>query len=92
MSDPLAYLSDHYESCGTSKVAPHWRINTGLFSSETPLVSEVNLALALAAYDGVGDVALNCVWGASGGLAEQAGNATDNLISWVTSCVKPKDK
>ena len=90
MTDPLYYLSERYEGYGHAHVAPHWRINAGVFSSESPLTTEANLALALSNTDGVKDLAFNCVWGAGYGLAEQAGNATDNLIAWVTSCAAPQ--
>jgi len=90
MTDPLFYLSERYEGYGHAHVAPHWRINAGVFSSESPLTTEANLALALSNTDGVKDVAFNCVWGAGYGLAEQTGNATDNLIAWVTSCAAPQ--
>lgn len=86
MFNPLYFLSGHYDGYGTALVAPHWRINSGLFQTDTSLCTEMNLALALNHYDGVKDVAFNPVWGQGHVLAEVSGSAESNLISWVSSC------
>ena len=70
-----------------SAVAAHWRINTGLFQSESTFTSEVNLACARAACDQVHDVAFEPVWGAGFELAERAGDPEDNLIAWICACL-----
>lgn len=92
MVDPLTYLCPSGESSeedGESPVvvAPHWRINTGLFQAVTPLTTEVNLALAARACDAVSDLQFEVVWAEGYGLAERSGDAEDNLVSWiVASC------
>ena len=84
--NPLYHLSGHYAGFGTATVAPHWRINSGLFQATTPLTAEANLALALRHYDGVQDVDFNEVWGKGYELAEREGDAQSNFVSWVVSC------
>lgn len=86
MMNPLFWLSGHYEGYGQASVAPHWRINEGLFDTETPLGCAMNVVSALRKYDGVSDVAYTPVWGQGHVLAERSGTATANLISWVISC------
>ena len=86
MFNPLFYLSGAYDGYGKATVAPHWRINSGLFQTDTSLCSEANLALALSHYDGVKDVAFTPVWGQGHVLAERTGTAQDNLIAWVEEC------
>ena len=86
MSDPLAFLDEASAEGGTAQVAPHWRMLTGLFQSETTLVGEYNLSRALAAHDGVQDVSFQAVWGAGFELAERAGDPEDNLVAWICSC------
>lgn len=86
LMNPLMWLSGHYEAYGQSVVAPHWRLNEGLFDSETSLCTTANLALALRKYDGVTDVAHTPVWGQGHVLAERSGSPTSNLLEWVISC------
>ena len=86
MMNPLYWLSGHYEGYGQASVAPHWRINEGLFYTDAALVTAPNIVLALRKYDGVADVAHTPVWGQGHVLAERSGSATTNLIAWVTSC------
>lgn len=86
MFNPLYTLSGAYAGYGTAAVAPHWRINSGLFQNDTSLCTEANLALALSHYDGVSDVAFTPVWGQGHVLAEASGTAEENLIAWVASC------
>jgi hypothetical protein len=88
MVNPLYFVSGHYEGFGTASVAPHWRINSGLFQTDTSLCTELNLALALQHYEGVADVALNPVWGQGHVLAEYSGSAEENLIAWVVATCK----
>ncbi len=84
--NPLYHLSGHYAGFGAAAVAPHWRINSGLFQTGTSLTCEANLALALSHYDGVADVAFTEVWGKGYELAEREGDAQSNFVSWVVSC------
>ena len=85
MSNPIVYLKG---KSGDKKVgvASHWRINTGLFQSDTTLAGETNLALALAGRKGVEDVSFEPVWGAGFGLVERSGDPEDNLVAWILSC------
>lgn len=92
MMNPLFCLNSAYTGYGSSSVAPHWRINSGLFSSVNALTDEVNLALALKAYDGVKDVALNVVWAAGFELAEKSGSAEANLVAWMSACCEETSK
>ena len=86
--NPMYYLNKSYAGFDTSKVAPHWRINTGINQGDTALTVETNLALALKSYAGVSDVSFATVWGKAHTTAERTGSAADNLIAWVTSCCK----
>ena len=86
MMNPLAWLSGRYDGYGHSLVAPHWRINEGLFDSDTSLCTAANLVFALCKYDGVTDVEHTPVWGQGHILAERSGSATSNLIAWVVDC------
>ena len=86
MMNPLTWLSGHYEGYGQATVAPHWRVNEGLFDTDTSLCTAANIVCALRKYDGVADVAHTPVWGQGHVLAERSGSATSNLIDWVVSC------
>jgi hypothetical protein len=90
---PLYYLinnSTYYNGGGTesSDVAPYWRIRSGIKQSDTPLNTEINLALALKNDTGVKDVDFATVWGQAHVLAEDFGesNSTANFIAWVQKC------
>lgn len=84
--NPMYYLCGTYKGFGTSKVAEHWRINTGIDQGDTALTVEANLALALGVFDGVKDVSFTTVWGKAHTPAERTGSAADNLISWIRTC------
>ncbi len=86
MMNPLYWLSGAYEGYGTASVAPHWRINEGVFDTEVSPCTAANIALALSKYDGVSDVAYTPVWGQGHVLAERSGSPVGNLLSWVVSC------
>lgn len=86
MMDPLMWLSGHYEAYGQSSVAPYWRVNEGLFDTDTSLTTAANIVFALRKYDGVESVEHTPVWGQGHVLAERSGSATSNLIDWVVSC------
>jgi len=81
--DPLYFLLEVSDGHGTSQVAPHWRINSGIFQTDTSLCTEANLALALGRCDSVQDVSFTPVWGQGHVLAERTGDAEDNLLAWV---------
>ena len=88
MFNPLYFLSETYKGAGSSVVAPHWRVNSGLFQTDTSLCTEANLALALDAHEKVTDVAFTPVWGQGHVLAEVTGTAEANLIAWIVECCK----
>ncbi len=86
LSDPISTLVDEGGEGAKPKIAPHWRINTGLMQSETTFANEVNLALLLSARDEVNDVSFTPVWGAGFELAEREGDPEDQLVAWMVSC------
>ncbi len=86
MFNPLFYVSGTYDGFGKAEVAPHWRINSGVFQTDTSLCTELNLALALRQYEGVADVAFSPVWGCGHELAERSGSPEDGLIEWIKDC------
>ena len=88
MFNPLYFLSGHYGGYGSATVAKHWRINSGLFQTDTSLCTEMNLALALNHYDGIASVAFTPVWGQGHTLAEVSGSAEENLLAWIAECCK----
>lgn len=90
MFNPLYFLNSTYEGAGTSKVAAHWRINSGLFQTDTSLCTEANLAIALRQAEGVADVEFTPVWGQGHMLAEVTGSAEGNLVAWMLSCCEEK--
>ncbi len=86
MYNPMYYISSYYDGYGTSTVAPHWRIHTGIEQGDTALTVETNLALELKQYDGVEDVDFTTVWGQGHTKAERTGDSTDNFIEWIRIC------
>ena len=50
MYNPMYYLIDYYNGYNTSDVADYFRINSGIFQSDTGNVVEMNLYLALLNY------------------------------------------
>ena len=86
MFNPLYFLLDSYEGTGSSVVAPHWRVMSGLFQTDTSLCTEANLALALRSHEAVADVAFTPVWGQGHVLAEASGTAEENLVAWLRRC------
>ena len=87
MYNPMYFLSDYYEGCGTSRVASHWRIHTGITQGDTALTVEMNLALALQQNDSVNDVEFQTVWGQGHTMAERTGSGETNFITWVAQCL-----
>lgn len=86
MYDPVYYLAKSSEGKGSSKVAPKWRIRTGIAQGDTASTVEINLALALKAA-GIEGVDFATVWGQGHTMAERSGDATTNFIDWVASAV-----
>lgn len=88
MYAPLFYLMKNCNGYGTSGIAPHWRIRTGIEQKTNALTTEVNLALALRHCDSVKSLDFETVWARGHELAERTGSSTDNFIKWVHSCMK----
>ena len=88
MYAPLYFLMEGQKGYGTAKVAPYWRIRTGIAQPTTSLTTEVNLALALEQYDGVRSVDFETVWAQTHEPAERTGDSTANFIAWVNDCMK----
>ncbi|MCR5741119.1 MAG: tannase [Gammaproteobacteria bacterium] len=86
MFSPLYYLMEANEGYQTASVAENWRIRTGIEQSDTPLTTEINLALALNAY-GV-NVDFETVWEQGHTQAEREGSGIDNFVSWLESLYK----
>ncbi len=86
MYSPLYYLLSGSEGYQSSNVAKYFRINTGLWQSDTAVNTEANLVLALQNYGS--DVGYSFVWGQEHTMAERSGDSTTNFIDWVNECVK----
>ena len=87
MYNPMYYVCSGYEGFGSSTPASHWRIRTGIEQGDTSVTTEMNLALALAACEGVTDVDFATVWGQGHTTAERTGSSTANFLAWVEDCV-----
>ncbi|MCR4860019.1 MAG: hypothetical protein K5910_05085 [Bacteroidales bacterium] len=90
MYTPLYYLIDddnYYNGGGngSSTVATHWRIRSGIEQGDTALCSEANLALGLLK-KGISDVDFETVWDQGHTQAEDSGSGTSNFIAWVETC------
>ena len=85
MYTPLYFLLQSSEGYGTSEVATHWRIRTGIEQGDTPLTTELNLYFALNADERVASIDFETVWGQGHTKAERTDDAETNFISWVTS-------
>ena len=88
MYNPMYYLSPAYEGYQTSEPATFWRIRTGINQGDTALCTEMNLALAAAAYSEETSVDFETVWGQGHTQAERTGSSTENFIAWVQACMK----
>lgn len=85
---PLYYLMKSREGFGTSNVAKHWRIRSGIEQMNTSVTTEVNLSLALESNESVESVDFETVWGQDHTFAERTGDSTLNFIEWVNVCAK----
>lgn len=90
MYSPLYYLLESQEGYETSNVARYFRINTGIWQSDTAVNTELNLVLALENYGS--DVDYSFVWGQEHTKAERSGDSTTNFIEWVNACVEAEAK
>ena len=82
MYEPLYYLLDSQGGRGSSRVAPNWRIRTGITQGDAASTVEINLALALQAL-GNTKVDFATVWEQGHTMAERTGDGTANFIAWV---------
>jgi len=89
MYTPLYYLIDndtyYAGGAGSSTVASHWRIRSGIEQGDTALCTEINLALGLLK-SGIKDVDFATVWGQGHTQAEDSGSGSSNFIAWVENC------
>lgn len=88
MYNPMYYLSPAYAGYGTSTPATFWRIRTGINQGDTALCTEIDLALAAAAYSDDTQVDFETVWGQGHTMAERTGSSTENFIAWVHECMR----
>jgi len=88
MYNPMYYLSPAYAGYQTSEPATYWRIRTGINQGDTALCTEIDLALAAAAYSDETSVDFETVWGQGHTQAERTGSSTENFIAWVNECMK----
>ncbi len=88
MYNPMYYLSPAYEGYQTSEPATFWRIRTGINQGDTALCTEIDLALAAAAYSEETSADFETVWGQGHTQAERTGSSTENFIAWVHACMK----
>ena len=89
MYNPMYYLSNYYEGYKKTDVADYFRINTGIFQSDTGNVVEINLYLALLNYGK--KVNFTTVWEKYHVTAERTGDSDTNFIKWIYEIEKPDD-
>ncbi len=91
MYNPMYYVCQDYDGFGTSTIAPHWRISTGITQSDTSVTVETNLYLALTediSNGTVKDVDFAMHWAQGHTEAERAGADNDEcFINWVAECM-----
>lgn len=84
MYTPLYFVLPSYEGYNTTKVAPFWRVRSGISQTETALVTEINLALALVNYPAVKKVDFKAIWGQSHVKAEEKQQESEAAFSnWI---------
>ena len=88
MYNPMYYLSPAYAGYQTAEPATYWRIRTGINQGDTALCTEIDLALAAAAYADGTQVDFETVWGQGHTEAERVGSSTANFIAWIQKCMK----
>ena len=89
MYSPLYFLMESRDGYKTANVAKYWRIRSGIKQSTNSVTTEINLKLALSAYDGVESVDFETVWERTHEYAERnGGDSIKNFIEWVISCTK----
>ena len=81
MYSPMYYLNKKSAGYKTSDVADYFRINTGIFQSDTGNVVEINLYLALINYGKKAE--FTTVWEQKHVKAERTGDSDTNFINWI---------
>ena len=89
MYNPMYYLISYYQGFNTSDVADYFRINSGIFQSDTGNVVEMNLYLALM---NLGKkVNFTNVWEKQHTRAERKGDSDTNFINWIAEIENVND-
>ena len=83
MYTPMYYLLPSSAGYRSAKVAPFWRIRSGIQQTETALTTEINLWLALQQYPSVYDTDFALVWESAHEMAEEKDDAVNSFIKWV---------
>ena len=89
MYNPMYYLNKYCPGFRTSDVADYFRINTGIFQSDTGNVVEIDLYLALINYGK--NVEFTTVWEQKHVKAERTGDSDTNFIYWIAE-IEKKEK
>ena len=82
MYNPMYFLRNYYEGYKKSDVADYFRINTGIFQSDTGNVVEINLYLVLLNYGK--NVKFTTVWEQQHVKVERVGDSDTNFINWIS--------
>lgn len=90
MYNPLYFLMPSYAGFRTSKVAPYWRIRSGINQGDAPLTTEINLFLALNNYPNIRDIDFETIWGVKHVDAEWKGSGQENAIKWIIEIMRPR--
>ena len=88
MYNPMYYLCPAYSGYQTAEPAVYWRIRTGITQGDTALCTEIDLALAAAAYSEITRVDFETVWAQGHTEAERTGSSTANFIDWLNNCME----
>ncbi len=78
MYSHLYYFLSNSEGYQTSNVAKYFRVNTGIWQSDTAVNAEANLVRELQNYGA--NVDYSFVWGQEHTMAERSGDSTSNFI------------
>lgn len=89
MYNPMYYLLPSSMGYRTGKVAPIWRIRSGINQSDTSLTTDINLFLALNRYPTVKKIDFMPVWSLKHVEAELSDSSQENLIEWLNDLMKP---
>lgn len=88
MYTPLYYIMSSYDGYRTASIAPFWRIRSGINQTETPLTTDINLALALQQYQTVSEVDFRPVWNVGNvNVQEYDQDSEEAFIKWVDNVV-----